>query len=429
MKRPVFLTTAFAACAAAAWLGWKLGRPAAEADSPTASVARRSEHSPAIAANYDTLTGPEFDARKGRSIADILDAIQRMRLNPQTQETTVADSISGELFALIYSLQPDEIPAVLDYLASLPPPSPDKLLAAVLGRWAEFDGAAAMKRAQQLPLPRLEKVRSVVLAGWAHHDPQAAYSWYLAAWEAAPEPRYHIERDFPFLIHAWALRDPRAALQACLDMKRDGPYEPWEGFTSVVAIPERRGEILSLIAGIADEKIRRAAHDAALCHWANIAPAEAAAWLDANLPNADSGLVWDVARMYGSANPRASADWLLHRTPPDKRDEAYGMCLWQWAEKAPEEAAAWLESAGLTDKSAQTMARHYAGYNLDRAVAWAQRVSPAARAKAVAETLGHATRSGLKPDISQYAAAAGVSQAELQKLVERDMSIERGGLR
>jgi hypothetical protein len=39
------------------------------------------------------------------------------------------------------------------------------------------------------------------------------------------------------------------------------------------------------------------------------------------------------------------------------------------------------------------------------------------------------SETGLKPDISRYAAAAGVSAAELQKLVEKDMSMERGALR
>jgi hypothetical protein len=428
VKRPVFLATTISACVAAAWLGWQIGRPTANETRAVAPAAVQTLRTPITPANYDAAAGPEFDARDGRDVAEILAAIDRMRLDPQPQGTTTADNISGELFALIYSLQPDEISAVLEHLASLPAPSPDKLLAAVLGRWAEFDGAAAMKYAGQLPRTRLEKVRSAVLAGWARHDPQAAYTWYLGAWETAPEPRYHIERDFPFLIHAWALRDPRAALQACLEMKRDGPFEPWEAFAGLVAIPERRAEILSLIGGLEDEKVRRTAYDAALCKWADVAPAEAAAWLDANLPNADHSLVWDVARMYGVANPRANADWLLRRTPPDKRDEAYGMCLWQWVEKSPDEAAAWLESAGVTEKSAQTMARHYASYDLDRAIAWAQRVSPAGRAKAVAATLGHATRSGLEPDISRYAAAAGVSEAELSGLLEKEMSIERGGL-
>jgi len=428
MNRPLFLTAGVVACAATAWLGWQLGRPAAQDAPAAAPVTPAAGPAPVPAANYDTVSGADFDVRNGRSIADILTAIGRLRLDPQMQSAT-DDSISGELLALIYSLQPDEIAAVLDHLASLPPPSPDKLLATVLGRWAEFDGAAAMKRAEKLPVGRLDKVRSAVLSAWAHHDPRAAYSWYLAAWEVTPQPRHFIERDLPFIIHAWALRDPRAAMQACLDMKRDGAFEAWPGLTSLVCIPERREEVLSLVAGIADEKARRSAYDAALSQWAAIAPAETAAWLDANLPNADSNLVWNVAAMLGAANPRANADWLLHRTPPDKRDEAYGMCVRQWAEESPDEAAAWLESAGPTDGSVQTIATRYASYDIDRAVSWAQRVSPAIRASAVAATLAHATRSGLKPDISRYAAAAGVSGAELHSLVGKNLSVERGGLR
>ena len=99
---------------------------------------------------------------------------------------------------------------------------------------------------------------------------------------------------------------------------------------------------MSLIAGIADEKTRAAASGGALQAWAASAPVDAAAWVDANMPGADGKLLWCVAERYGRASPRANADWLLKRMPPEKRDEAYGMCLYQWAESAPDGASSFV---------------------------------------------------------------------------------------
>ena len=422
MNRPVFLTMGILACAAAAWLGWNTAQPAGNEAPRSVSIVPATAPAPVSNVNYVPAAGADFDARKGRTLAEILATIDRLRLDPVAQ-ATVDDSISGKLFATLHSLTAEEIPAVLAHLAALPPPAPDKLLAAVLGRWARFNGAAAMKWAQQLTPSRQDTVRGEILSGWAHTDPQAAWAWYKSAWDAAPEPRHRLEKDFPLLIHAWALRDAKAALEACLTEGKHGTYDAWAGFASLAAMPERREEVMKLIAGITDEKSRLAASRSALLQWSASAPADAAAWVDTHLPNADGNILWSVAERYGRANPRANAGWLLKRTAPDKRDEAYNLCLHQWAEHKPDEAAAWLESAGVTDLSAQIIAGRYARSDLDRAISWAVRVSKEKRAEAIANTLAQARTAGKSPDVSKYAASAGVDAEELGNMVDKAVQV------
>jgi hypothetical protein len=267
-------------------------------------------------------------------------------------------------------------------------------------------------------------VRGQILGGWARTDPQAAWAWYQKAWEAAPEPRYRLEQDVNQLFYAWALRDPKAAIAAALTEGEHGTYDKWYGIASLAALPERREEIMALLMGIPDEKKRAAASRAALLQWSASAPAEAAAWVDAHLPNADHNILWSIAERYGRANPRANADWLMRRTPQEKRDEAYSLCLYQWAAANPAEAGAWLEGAGVTDQSAQIMAsswlRTHPGKTsgLEEAMTWARRVSPAARAEAIVNTLAQARNNGEKPDLSSYAADAGMSAEDLSIKVE-----------
>lgn len=420
MNRPIFIAAGLVACAAAAFFGWKMAAPIQKGF--PRPVSQKTAPPLVTAMDYTAAAGANFGARNDRPISDILAAIDRLRLDPFGQASP-DDSISGELFALLYSLQPDEIPGVLAHLTALPPPSPDKLLAAVLGCWAQTDGTAAMKWAQRLTPSRQDTVRGDILSGWAQSNPRAAWDWYKAAWEAAPGPRYRLEQDFVLLIHAWALRDAKGALDVCLAEGKHGTFDAWAGFGSLAGIPERRDEVMKLIGGITDEKARAAATRSALLVWAASAPVDAAAWLDANMPDADGNLLWSVAERYGRANPRANADWLLKRTPPDKRDEAYRLCLYQWAEVAPDEAAAWLETAGPTDMSVEAIAGRFARTDVDRAVSWAQRISPAKRTEAIANTLARARTAGKTPDISKYAAAAGVSAGELGKLVDKAVQI------
>src|SRR5436190_6691275 len=263
MKRSVFRTTAAVAGAAAAWLGWTMGRPSAEEKSHAAAKPSAVAAAPVSKVDYGPATGKDFDVRKGRTVEEVITLLDRLRLDAFSQ-STVDNSISGELFALLYSLTPEEIPGVLSHLEALPAPAPDKLLAAVLGRWAYFDGAAAMKWTQQLTPGRQDTVRGDVLSGWAHSNPKAAWEWYKAAFDAAPEPRYRLEQDFPLLIHAWALRDPKAAMEACLTEGKHGTFDGWAGLASLASIPERRDEVMKLIAGIPDEKARASASRSAL---------------------------------------------------------------------------------------------------------------------------------------------------------------------
>lgn len=422
MNRTVFLTTAVISGALAVWAGWRIGRPVMKEVPEETTVSSVPPATVPATGNYTVIAGTGFDVRKGRRLPEVLAVLDRLRLDAFSQ-TTVDDSISGEVFGLLYSLTAEEIPEVLAYLEALPPPQPDKLLAAVLGRWAHLDGAAAIKWAQRLTPSRQDTVRGHILSGWGHSDPKAAWAWYKAAWDAAPEPRYRLEQDFPLLIHAWAMRDPKAAMEACLAEGKHGTFDPWAGFASLAGIPGKRDEVMRLIASIPDEKSRASASRSALMQWASTAPAEAAAWVDANIPNADSNLLWSVAERYGRANPRANAEWLLKRTPPEKRDEIYSLCLYQWAEKSPEEAAAWLETAGPTDLSLQIIAGRYAQSDVDQAVKWAQRVSAGKRAEAVANTLAQARTHGQKPEVAKYAAAAGVSEEELTKMVDKATSV------
>jgi hypothetical protein len=176
---------------------------------------------------------------------------------------------------------------------------------------------------------------------------------------------------------------------------------------------------MTLITAIPEEPQRLAAIRSALCHWSATAPAEAAAWLDAQMPDADTNLLWAVAERFGLVNPRANADWLIQRSPPTQRELAHGLALIKWSEEAPDEASAWVESTGLTDRACQILAGRFAPSDLEKAMTWARRVSPEKRADVFAENLATAIDAGQTPDVPSYAAEAGITPEELSRKVEQ----------
>ncbi len=403
-------------CILAAWLGWHFGAAPREESSGGKSTA------PAVAATsmpvpqrtrYAALAATAPDIRREKTLADILALVELWRNQPDIESR-------GELLALLRRLERSELPEALAALSKVPPPAGNELLGALLGRMAEFDGPGAMAAAEKLSGPQRDEMRPAVMAGWAKRDPRAAWQWYLQAWAAAPEPRYQLERCFLPLIHAWAMQDAKGALDACLSEENHGTLDPWAGFASLAALPERREGIFQLLGGISDVKMREKALGSALRQWSASDPKAAAAWLDESPDKQNHNLTWAVAERFGRENYRAATDWLWNRTPPEKRgQEVIGMGLTQWAYADPAAAGEWLKSHPMGDAGAQTIASAWATVDMDRALEWAAEISEAKRAEALAAIVADAKSRGKAPDMARCAAVAGVPEEEFAKMMAR----------
>lgn len=405
-------------CLVAAWLGWHFGAarpaestavkstaPVSSAPAPAKSVPQRT--------HYAALAEKAPDLRGDRSFADILALAEAWKNQPDIESR-------GELLALIRRLDQSELPQALAALRKFPPPAGTELLGAALARMAEFDGPGAMATAEKLSGPQRDEVRPAIIAAWAKRDPKAAWQWYLLAWAAAPEPRYQMERCFLPLIHSWAMQDPKGAMEACLSEENHGTLDPWAGFASLAALPERREEIFHLLGGIADAAKREKALGSALRQWSASDARAAAAWLDAAPDKSNHNLVWAVAERFGREDYRAATDWLWSRTPAEKREQdVVGMGLTQWAYADPAAAGEWLKSHPLGDAGTQTMASAWATVDMDRSLEWAARISEEKRGEALAAIAADAKSRGKAPDMARCAAVAGVSEEEFAKLMAK----------
>lgn len=167
---------------------------------------------------------------------------------------------------------------------------------------------------------------------------------------------------------------------------------------------------------VEEEKGRIKALGRVVGKWAEREPGAAAAWLDEN-GYRDEATQWEVAQRFARLDPEGSADWLLHRTSPEKREKALSMALVGWSRVDVKAASAWLEKAGPTDGSIRIIAEAYTAHDLGKAVEWAKRASDGMRDEVIAGTLAYARQFNLSLDLTPYLEAGSLSAEEMKKKV------------
>ncbi len=403
------------------WAGWRLGvSSTAGAGTPGSVLARpasvKMPGAVSVSADYAEAGKVERSWRGGRPLAEL--------------QAKLAEGGDAQVLAALGELTADEARETLEFLLKLPPPQPEGALAAAVARWAALDGPSALgwMTAHLTPGQR-ERVRGAFLSGWAAQDAGEALAWYRAEWSQTPATtRYKLEQDWNALIYSMALRNPAAAVQACLTEADHGTFHPWWGLGSLVAQDDKREEVLRLISALPEGKPGKAALSSALGAWAGVDPAAAAAWLTANRPAPDQELDWSIAERFSRADPHAAADWVLARAGEKDRDKAVSMAISYWSFRDPAAASAWAEGAGVAAEAASMLAGAWAPKDPAKALSWVLRVEESRRPQIIGGVLNSIAKKDPKFDPATWSAPTGLPVEKLQALMksaEREWGLMR----
>ncbi len=322
-------------------------------------------------------------------------------------------------------------------------PSHGLLMLAVMGRWAEFDGAAAMAYAEE----RLEgELRTGVVANvvssWAEGDPVGALEWYrdreasgdLAAWLGAAAPQLLAP-----VFQGLANTDPDAALRAAEGLRTLAEvHAAVEGMAASMAAAGKAERLLALSdqlaarqAGADAEVVAAEVRALVVDAWSAYAPTDAARWIDAAGPHPEkAALAKAVALNWVRRDPESAIAWMLKRTPPASHGENLAAAVRIWARADPNAAGNWFGTAAAEgierDPALAAFAREVVGRDPASAMAWASAVGRQAMREGAQDSVFSQwllrDREAAK---AWLATAEGVSEAMRTRWIDRVESTDR----
>lgn len=253
----------------------------------------------------------------------------------------------------------------------------------LLSRWAEKDGPAALKYAEENlgdQGPMMQMAKMGVLSSWAQSDPDAAWE-HLKKDEESGAGGMFGGRGMMMMgmFSALAAKDPDKAFARLGEL--DDPQErqmALNGISQTAYDDASRTRLMDEIAKLPDEVERKEARAAILGQLAMMEPDQAIK-MTADLP-ADERK--DVSQRVGTmlmmSDPERGATYLLENAEPDKKGPVYQQIVSQWVNTDANKAGAWLGAQPQTpelDGARSSFATQVAARDPESAMAWANTVT------------------------------------------------------
>ncbi|MBI4326504.1 MAG: sigma-70 family RNA polymerase sigma factor [Chloroflexi bacterium] len=197
----------------------------------------------------------------------------------------------------------------------------------LMGLWAKTDPRAALEHAlTQLPGDTVATSFEHVCRAWAEQDPAAAWTWFRQTTDSGQRP---IRQDTwqwlaKDIFEEWVARDAAGAVNQLASLSFADQQSAIFGIAAAATEPNLRPEILTAIAGLADEGQKRRVAERVAKAWAKLEPEAAAQWtasLPFENPSARLQVMGKVAEEWWPLDPHATARWLLANAPAGLRDQ------------------------------------------------------------------------------------------------------------
>lgn len=215
----------------------------------------------------------------------------------------------------------------------------------VLGKWAEQDGPAAMKYAEEHSQEKgmmAQMAKMSVAAAWAEKDPEAVWKWYndQKGEDTGPMGGQMVLMS---LFSSMAAKDPEMAFKRLAEIEGPGKQMAIAGmFQSSMFDESKRAEILKLVDAMPDKSERDQAKMSMISQWVMLAPDEAIAYVKSQPAEEGNMLRTQVGTMYMMSNPKKGADFILEGATDENKAQKYSTIIGSWAHQDPNAAGAWL---------------------------------------------------------------------------------------
>ena len=254
--------------------------------------------------------------------------------------------------ALLDKLRPEDIPAaLLEAEAMKDQQSKMMVYMGILGKWAEQDGPAAMKyaedHAKDLGATGAVLKRSVV-ATWAEKDPDAVWAWYQGSKEKDSGGMFGVNQMVLMSIFSNLMtNDPDTAFKRLDELDKGGRTMALAGMSQTALFDDtKRQTLLDRIKAMPDAEERTQARQMLLSQWVMLAPDEVTAWVGQQ-PAADQKELRDrVGTMFMMNDPKKGAAFIMEGATAEEKPALYAKVVGSWAATNPDAAASWLAEQG-----------------------------------------------------------------------------------
>lgn len=254
--------------------------------------------------------------------------------------------------ALLDKLRPEDLPeALLEAEAMKDQQAKMMVFMAVLGKWAEQDGPAAMKYAEDhaKDLGATGAVLKMsVVAAWAEQDPDAVWTWYQNSKDKDSGGILGGNQMLLMSIFSNLMtHDPDNAFKRLGELDKEGRTMALSGMCQTALFDDaKRQDLLNRIKTMPDAAEQAQARQMLVSQWVILAPDEAVAWVGKQPAEEQKEMRESVGTMFMMSDPKKGAAFMLEGATAEEQPKIYARVVSSWAATNPDAAAEWLASQG-----------------------------------------------------------------------------------
>jgi hypothetical protein len=326
---------------------------------------------------------------------------------------------------LLGQIRDEDIQEALKEAGNFKEPQSKMMLNMVLlSRWAEKDGPAALKYAEENLSdqgPMVQMAKMGVLSAWAQSDPDAAWE-HLKKDEDSDAGGMFGGRSMMMMgmFSALAAQDADKAFARLGEL--DDPQErqmALNGIAQTAYDDASRTRLMDEIAKLPDEGERKEARAAILGQLAMMEPDQAIK-MTADLPAEERK---DVSQRVGTmlmmSDPERGATYLLENAEPDKKGPVYQQIVSQWASSDPNKAGAWLGAQPQTpelDGARSSFATQVTARDPESAMAWANTITEENQRVGTVEQVYNTWKKKDEPAATTALQSSGLSPEKIESI-------------
>lgn len=254
--------------------------------------------------------------------------------------------------ALLDKLRPEDVPAaLLEVEAMKDAQSKMMVYMAVLGKWAEQDGPAAMQYAEDhaKDLGATGAILKLsVVATWAEKDPEAVWAWYQANKDKDSGGMFGGNQMVLSSIFSNLMtNDPDTAFKRLDELDKGAKVMALAGMSQTALFDDtKRQALLDRIQAMPDAAERTQSRQMLLSQWVMFAPDDATAWVAKQPAAEQKEMRASVRTAFMMSDPKKGAAFMMEGATPEEKPALYAQVVGSWAATNTDAAATWLAEQG-----------------------------------------------------------------------------------